>query len=1426
MTQGAAIDTDEIPSARAAGFVSESDWIPKFWSFLLELEPTDIVSELIQNDLDQGATRTAITFFEDRLECEGNGSSVDEEGWKRLRMIIGAGDRVKAKRGKIGVKNHGLKTAFTIGDQLEVLSDGKSIVQTLYVHGLQEPPYPGASDYPVVHPHAPTEGCRVVVSYRQQNLRPRQGEAMDLPPIGEGDIDELFLASCRDVPELFMGIVVPEVAPRYEIVLRHWRLGEAVFRFSCTRPRVLPTGIELYRRACVVGGDVVDLPEGLAEGVARRFATPHGSLKERLPDFFRRKRRYFVEVAWRLDKSGRPLPAVGRYRYPIGFPSQSEAARTGHGGFYSAPFVCNTERHEPMWNEPTSPQLRDECEALFVEVFSRHLLRRWGPSALRALIPASDASEADHPSRSILAALTERGTMPTVDWKAAVRALNRGDDSACGPPSRSTGAHHVPPTYRFVVPTFKWDRQSLSTCLAIACPAHEMQLSPQCPREIVGLLADGHTRGFEESHVTFDENDALARLVGHGNKYFPAVEDLEREMANPRRAAAYLDVVLSTRQKRDSQLPEDQMRGVLLLPDTQGSAVPFAQLRSAASLPLDIPGLQLPPLLHPDLVGHPLLRGEWACPPYKMKDFLADGSLREASEQTRGRFWDWMRRNEGLISPRDRTALLGLAIWPDRQRVLHEFRELCAPRSSGVAKVLDGYLCVPHREVTKSELAMRVRTGPTSLREAPTHEELEAWLRDRLDEFPIGAPAAAARRLALRRFEAAITLLCRETDLAKVDEDLLEAMPAIAGDGVVRLRSELVVNGPEVRLMALPARFLLDDGPDARFVQRLCPAKSAATAEMVLAAFEEDSANTATLQPRLRRILQISTPGDSWRERLAALPIIQAGGQLRAPADLAFFSARGREYWGDWKVRISAKGLSQDDQNRFRDAGVTLATPNAHTSRAFFSWLGRQEPEVIGSHVACVLRHLRHDSGPVSWADHYPEISAVPTESMTGVRLVPAGSLQKEHVYLPDVVDLPARILEMDPGVLMAIASAAEVREPVTQELRELGVPSLRDALGDPVRVDGSGPEVATPAQLLACIRLLKSRSLQNSLLKRLDMLGVDKTLVRPQWRDRVERIEAVRIADRVEATYKFRRKRYSTPVPAGLDLESHVFWLADGRPDLEAALYEAIAAQCVFKPGALPFQLFSLQHAVQAGLQEQSYGAPTPWQEEEVEHEETQTEDTGETADATVGHSPFRPDPLRNLPSPGSIPSDSPGQTSTTGAGGDRSRRGGSTTRRTPPPKPAPAQELKHVEILKRDHYASHCQMCLSERTPAQLAPHGSYVEWEELRRPIMEAHHVDLKSGDGARHAGNLIVLCKLHHNNYGRRLSREAVLVALRDAPLKRTVTFHVGDSRATIDGLVATVTIRDTGEQVSLFFTKGHAEYWLEHSPVETGTESRE
>ena len=105
------------------------------------------------------------------------------------------------------------------------------------------------------------------------------------------------------------------------------------------------------------------------------------------------------------------------------------------------------------------------------------------------------------------------------------------------------------------------------------------------------------------------------------------------------------------------------------------------------------------------------------------------------------------------------------------------------------------------------------------------------------------------------------------------------------------------------------------------------------------------------------------------------------------------------------------------------------------------------------------------------------------------------------------------------------------------------------------------------------------------------------------------------------------------------------------------------------------------------------------------------------------------------------------------------------------------------------------------------------------------MVAHHVDLQSAGGARHAGNLIVLCTLHHENYGRRLTRAAVTEALRDKKKDKVIHFGKGNGDPSgVKGQVIAIVIPDTDEVVEVFFTNDHAAYWLSPETSVTGVPS--
>ena len=230
----------------------------------------------------------------------------------------------------------------------------------------------------------------------------------------------------------------------------------------------------------------------------------------------------------------------------------------------------------------------------------------------------------------------------------------------------------------------------------------------------------------------------------------------------------------------------------------------------------------------------------------------------------------------------------------------------------------------------------------------------------------------------------------------------------------------------------------------------------------------------------------------------------------------------------------------------------------------------------------------------------------------------------------------------------------------------------------------------------------------------------------------------------------------------------------------------------------------FMLEQAVNMELSELSFQQFRKGDLNDETQNETELEDDNQdTTEAVIGHAPFTLDPTRNLPDPSPI-STIPTRKIQKKRGTPKKKESSGSSNQ------APEIEKEHIELLKSKHYATHCQICLTQLAPKELAPEGSYVYGEEVRRMLIEAHHVDPKSGGGARHAGNLIVLCHYHHHNYGRKLTRLKVTRALRENSIPQTIRFGENNQ---VEGKLIEYTILDDGEPINIFFTNPHAEFWL-------------
>ena len=92
------------------------------------------------------------------------------------------------------------------------------------------------------------------------------------------------------------------------------------------------------------------------------------------------------------------------------------------------------------------------------------------------------------------------------------------------------------------------------------------------------------------------------------------------------------------------------------------------------------------------------------------------------------------------------------------------------------------------------------------------------------------------------------------------------------------------------------------------------------------------------------------------------------------------------------------------------------------------------------------------------------------------------------------------------------------------------------------------------------------------------------------------------------------------------------------------------------------------------------------------------------------------------------------------------------------------------------------------------------------------MEAHHCDQVGAGGARHAGNLLLLCNFHHHLLGDAVSRGEVVHSFHSM-IDHVVAFQSDSgSGQIVSGKLVKVHPPQRKNAISLFFTQEHLEYW--------------
>ena len=851
---------------------------------------------------------------------------------------------------------------------------------------------------------------------------------------------------------------------------------------------------------------------------------------------------------------------------------------------------------------------------------------------------------------------------------------------------------------------------------------------------------------------------------------------------------------------------------------THGTARAMNELYVGNEMPSALAVLGIPPLLNTRIVGHPLLkRRAWKLQTYSLSTFLQSADLNAHPEAIRHEFFAWLRKNWAQIPKQFNLQLATWSIWPDCNGSLYPLEALCLPRNPEIADILADAIHLPSAELIHLRSRQR-RTGTTrAIRTAPSAQELASFYAAQRQSFPKDRALDNDEIGRWRQMEQNLAILAQDREIAT----LLTAQQgmALARDAVLRRVDVLHRDVPAVSEASLLDRYLLDRRESS--LDRIHPPRTRPSIEAIVQTLTEDSSRTEFLIPRLKA-LDFALASEERTERpVENVACIPFEGRVVEPAILAFRGNRG-DYWGQWKSGLSGKGLSADEQRYYRQAGVTSGEPDTVTSLAFFQWLNDQPESSVQRHLEPIIRHFANERSVRTWWDTYDDIPCLPVEVGASLKLVSRkiATRRGSQVFVPDFEQL-AEVIRADSAnrhVLLAVISHPHVAEPIAGFLRTAGVQSLRAAAATPSSVTGSST-AAAPSDLEDVFRDLRS-SKMNNLRKRLSALEFPLEYLRDDWRNRIDKVNHLAVAEQVNACFKVGRRTYSIELRSGFDEGTRVIWVKRDV-DLNEALFEVLV-QRIFREGVPKFAASVLQTAVRWEYRERTFQLL-----ETIEADHTHGNDSsdgdpdGEPGETLQTHRPTIPDPTRNLPHPGPIPQKAQ----------VRALRRFQAFSGTHEQATVPANDLEvtQIEDLKQNQYAWHCQVCLAEKTPGQLAPDGSYVALAENRRLIMEAEHADQKHAGGARNAGNLILLCHFHHHQLGNALSRDLLTDGLRHPTVGKRIEFRSSiiehESLEMLEGYVVSVRPPSLGMIVNFFFTSAHRQYWLDVTPRGSPSETK-
>lgn len=350
--------------------------------FVLGHSPSDVLTELVQNEFDARGAVLDLMFQDQGLEVRGSGRPIDADGWKRLSVVLGTGHSmdkdgntlsIPPKQNGVGSKNFGVRSLFFFGDQIYIRSSGKQTVKD-FSRGASPSPLPDES----------TSGRRGVFIYVPYRSTPTGR----LQPFTVSREREVFDILRSNLQYTLVKLALPG-APRNlrELKIGSNRTGRTLTWVQSARrvPTKLPGSIGIERTVKMKE----TTPEApgkwmtvLKELEFQALCSPTDLAPEiQIPTYFTAKNgRIRIGVSLRLTRGHLEMNQPGIFYYPLGL----RDAHTGNPISITAPFVLDQDRSRLVpshWNN----WLLTEAAKLVIRFLKSDWFARFGPEAFQSL---------------------------------------------------------------------------------------------------------------------------------------------------------------------------------------------------------------------------------------------------------------------------------------------------------------------------------------------------------------------------------------------------------------------------------------------------------------------------------------------------------------------------------------------------------------------------------------------------------------------------------------------------------------------------------------------------------------------------------------------------------------------------------------------------------------------------------------------------------------------------------------------------------------------------------------------------------------------------------------------------------------------------------------------------------------------------------